>query len=105
MYAIRSYYVLPKTSEEEASRIVTRIYAAFEEQKALPREQNYFLSISLGYATKTKEEQTISEVMKTAEEHMYRKKLLEHQSIRSTLLTTIKELLFSKSNETSYNFV
>jgi len=92
--------LLPKTSEEEASRIVTRIYAAFEEQKALPREQNYFLSISLGYATKTKEEQTISEVMKTAEEHMYRKKLLEHQSIRSTLLTTIKELLFSKSNET-----
>jgi len=92
--------LLPKTGEEEASRIVTRIYAAFEEQKALPREQNYFLSISLGYATKTKEEQTISEIMKTAEEHMYRKKLLEHQSIRSTLLTTIKELLFSKSNET-----
>lgn len=92
--------LLPKTSEEEASRIVTKIYAAFEEQKALPREQNYFLSISLGYATKTKEEQTISEIMKTAEEHMYRKKLLEHQSIRSTLLTTIKELLFSKSNET-----
>jgi len=92
--------LLPKTTEEEASRIVTRIYAAFEEQKALPREQNYFLSISLGYATKTKEEQTISEVLKTAEEHMYRKKLLEHQSIRSTLLSTIKELLFSKSNET-----
>jgi len=31
---------------------------------------------------------------------MYRRKLLDHQSIRSTLLTTIKELLFSKSNET-----
>lgn len=31
---------------------------------------------------------------------MYRRKLLEHQSIRSTLLSTIKELLFSKSNET-----
>jgi len=92
--------LLPKTNEVEANRIVTRIYAAFEEQKALPREQNYFLSISLGYATKSKEEQTISEVLKTAEEHMYRKKLLEHQSIRSTLLTTIKELLFSKSNET-----
>jgi putative nucleotidyltransferase with HDIG domain len=31
---------------------------------------------------------------------MYRRKLLKHQSIRSTLLATIKELLFSKSNET-----
>lgn len=92
--------LLPKTGEEEANRIVTKIYAAFEEQKALPREQNFFLSISLGYATKVREEQTIGEILKTAEEHMYRRKLLEHQSIRSTLLTTIKQLLFSKSNET-----
>jgi diguanylate cyclase (GGDEF)-like protein/PAS domain S-box-containing protein len=92
--------LLPKTGEEEANRIVTKIYAAFEEQKALPREQNFFLSISLGYATKVREEQTIGEILKTAEEHMYRRKLLEHQSIRSTLLNTIKQLLFSKSNET-----
>ncbi|HWQ97911.1 MAG TPA: HD domain-containing phosphohydrolase [Clostridia bacterium] len=92
--------LLPKIGEEEANRIVTKIYAAFEAQKALPREQNFFLSISLGYATKAREEQTIGEILKTAEEHMYRRKLLEHQSIRSTLLTTIKQLLFSKSNET-----
>ncbi|MBA4347347.1 MAG: hypothetical protein C0413_00640 [Clostridiales bacterium] len=92
--------LLPGTEEEEASQIVTKINQAFEEQKALPREHNFFLSISLGYATKTKEEQTISEVLKTAEEHMYRRKLLEHQSIRSTLLSTIKEMLFSRSTET-----
>lgn len=92
--------LLPKTGEAEVVRIVASIHQAFEEQKCQPREQNFFLSISLGYATKTREEQTIGELLKTAEEHMYRKKLLEHQSIRSTLLTTIKELLFSKSNET-----
>lgn len=92
--------LLPKTGEEEAIRVIAQINQAFEEQKCQPREQNFFLSISLGYATKTREEQTIGEILKTAEEHMYRRKLLEHQSLRSTLLTTIKELLFSKSNET-----
>lgn len=92
--------LLPKTGEAEALKLVAQIQQAFEAQKSLPREQNFFLSISLGYATKEREEQTIGEILKTAEEHMYRKKLLEHQSIRSTLLTTIKELLFSKSNET-----
>jgi PAS domain S-box/diguanylate cyclase (GGDEF) domain len=93
--------LLPKTGEEETIRIISRINQAFAEKKAQMRDQNYFLSISLGHATKMREEQTISEILKTAEEHMYRRKLLEHQSIRSTLLSTIKELLFSKSNETA----
>ena len=92
--------LLPKTGEAEVIRTVAWINHTFEERKAQHHEQNFFLSISLGYATKTREDQTISEILKTAEEHMYRRKLLEHQSIRSTLLSTIKELLFSKSNET-----
>jgi len=92
--------LLPKTSEEETIRVIAQINRAFEAKKNQTRDQNFFLSISLGFATKTKEDQTISEILKTAEEHMYRRKLLEHQSIRSTLLSTIKELLFSKSNET-----
>lgn len=92
--------LLPGTTEAEAIRLLAQIQQAFEEQKRLSAEQNFFLSISLGYATKERADQTIGEILKTAEEHMYRKKLLEHQSIRSTLLGTIKELLLSKSNET-----
>lgn len=58
------------------------------------------LSISWGYATKSRTDQTIAEIINTAEENMYRRKLLKHQSLRSNLLLTIKELLFSKGNET-----
>ena len=93
--------LLPKTGEEDTIRIISRINHAFAEKKAQMRDQNFLLSISLGHATKSREDQSISGVLKTAEEHMYRRKLLEHQSIRSTLLSTIKELLFSKSNETA----
>ena len=93
--------LLPKTSEEETLRIIAGINQAFDDKKKQMRDQNFLLSISLGHATKTQEGQTISSILKAAEEHMYRRKLLEHQSIRSTLLSTIKELLFSKSNETA----
>ena len=93
--------LLPQTGEEETLRIIGRINQAFDEKKQQMHDQNFLLSISLGHATKAREDQSISEILKTAEEHMYRRKLLEHQSIRSTLLSTIKELLFSKSNETA----
>ena len=93
--------LLPKTDEEETMRIISGINYAFDEKKRQMHDQNFLLSISLGHATKAQEDQSISEILKTAEEHMYRRKLLEHQSIRSTLLATIKELLFSKSNETA----
>ncbi len=93
--------LLPKTDEEETLRIISRINHAFDEKKQQMHDQNFLLSISLGHATKSREDQSISEILKTAEEHMYRRKLLEHQSIRSTLLSTIKEMLFSKSNETA----
>lgn len=92
--------LLPGIDEEELKEIVNRIYRKLEEQKSRNKEGSVFLSISLGYSTKTHAGQSMTEILKTAEEQMYRRKLLDHQSIRSTLLTTIKELLFSKSNET-----
>ena len=92
--------ILPQTGSEDVARIVSQINQMFETHKNRARDSNYFLSVSIGYATKSAPNQTISEILKTAEENMYRRKLLEHQSIRSSLLTTIKTLLFSKSNET-----
>ncbi len=93
--------LLPKTDEDETLRIIAQINRDVEARKRETRDQHFFLSISLGYATKARPEQTIGEILKAAEEHMYRRKLLEHQSLRSTLLSTIKALLFSKSNETA----
>ena len=92
--------ILPGADEEALNNTVSRIKLELEKQKAENKETLILLSLSYGYATKNRYEQTIAEVLKSAEEHMYRRKLLEHQSIRSTLLSTVKELLFSKNNET-----
>jgi diguanylate cyclase (GGDEF)-like protein/PAS domain S-box-containing protein len=92
--------LLPQTGEEEVKEIVARINKAFHEYESLHEGRRYFMSISLGYATKRRPDEAVVRLLKTAEENMYRRKLLEHQSIRSTLLSTIKAMLFSKSNET-----
>lgn len=92
--------LLPDVDEEELKQMAGCINAKLEAQKSENAETAVLLSASYGYATKSKPEQTIAEITNYAEEHMYRRKLLKHQSIRSTLLATIKELLFSKSNET-----
>jgi diguanylate cyclase (GGDEF)-like protein len=92
--------LLPGVGEEELKQIAICINAELEGQKGERADTAVLLSASYGYATKNSPEQTIAEITNYAEEHMYRRKLLKHQSIRSTLLSTIKELLFSKSNET-----
>jgi len=92
--------LLPQTGEEGIKTIVARINKAFQEHESLREGRKYFTSISLGYATKQKTDESVVRLLKTAEENMYRRKLLEHQSIRSSLLSTIKAMLFSKSNET-----
>ena len=92
--------LLPGVDEESSKNIATRIASELDKQVREIKETAVILSISLGYATKSHSGQTIAEITNTAEEHMYRRKLLNHKSIRSTLLTTIKELLFSKGNET-----
>ena len=92
--------LLPGVDEEELKQMANCINTRLEGQKSESKGTAVLLSASYGYATKSRPEQTIAEITNAAEEHMYRRKLLKHQSIRSTLLSTIKELLFSKSNET-----
>ena len=92
--------LLPGVDEESSKHIANRIASELDKQVREIKETAVILSISLGYATKSRPNQTIAEITNTAEEHMYRRKLLNHKSIRSTLLSTIKELLFSKGNET-----
>lgn len=92
--------LLPGVGDAELNDIVNGIHSQLEEERNSNDESPALLSASLGYATKSRSEQTIAEIVNTAEENMYRRKLLKHQSIRSTLLSTIKELLFAKNNET-----
>lgn len=88
--------MLPNCTIETARTICAKIYQACAEFNDYPAG----LSISLGTATKNYPEQSIEELFKAAEDHMYRNKLLENRSARSAFITSLRETLRVRSHET-----
>jgi len=88
--------ILPQTSFDEAMNIIDRVYKKCRENSTdiLP------LSISLGAATKESALKSIKEVIKEAEDNMYRHKLVENQSARSSMIISLKKALEERYYET-----
>jgi len=91
--------IFPKTSKEIAEKICDRIKQNCEEYNKTNNQTPIPLSIALGYATKEMENEKIDEILKIAEDRMYRNKLIEGKGFRDTVLQTLKELLWSNSYE------
>lgn len=91
--------LLPKTTYTETGILAEEIKNACEDGYKL-EDELIITSISLGYATKSSEHESLEKVFKLAEESMYRKKLLEYKSFHSAIMDSIKTTLFEKSNET-----
>lgn len=85
--------LLPRTSEEDAQRVVTRIYKSMEEE----RVEDNIVSVSMGWSTKNEAHQDIKNVFIKAEEHMYRRKLIESQIMRNNTIKTIVKTLHEKN--------
>lgn len=92
--------LMPNTTYEEADRVVHLISRTCDEQREKSQEEAYHASISVGCATKEEEGTLLESVIKTAEESMYRHKLLQNRSLHSSLISTMKTSLFEKSQET-----
>ncbi|HAA24583.1 MAG TPA: hypothetical protein DCE11_00480 [Ruminiclostridium sp.] len=88
--------LLPGTDNETAARICERIRKESLTEKNVP----IALSISMGYATKNNTSESLIDVLKMAENMMYREKLSESRKIRQTILNSLKESLFQRSIET-----
>lgn len=89
--------LLPNTTEAIAESICARIRDECDRRSAdclLP------ISIALGSAVRIDTQQSLSAVIKEAEDRMYRHKLLEGKSVRSFLLTSLQKSLESKTKET-----
>jgi len=79
---------------EEAEGIITRIKDQLLEEKI----ESIGISISFGYETKHKMEESIQEIIKKTEDHMYRHKLYESSSMRRKTIDLIMNALFEKDN-------
>ncbi len=92
--------LMPNTTYEEADKIVHMIGRICDEQRKNAPDEPYHASISVGCATKEEETVVLTNVIKAAEESMYRHKLLQNRSLHSSIISTMKTSLFEKSQET-----
>jgi diguanylate cyclase (GGDEF)-like protein/PAS domain S-box-containing protein len=88
--------LLPNTSEKDAAKVCARIRQLSDQVDEDPIK----LSISLGYATKTVPEQSIADILREAENHMYRKKSKHAQENGNELVGSLQRALQAKSHET-----
>jgi diguanylate cyclase (GGDEF)-like protein len=92
--------LLPDADEEAVQTICRKIYTECSNVDGRNNNQTFYLSISLGYETKTQADTPIKKILKSAEDHMYKHKLLERRSMHSSILSSIKTTMAEKSKET-----
>lgn len=88
--------LLPRCDEAQALQLCGRISDACNAFPNFPVQ----ISISLGLAVKRFAGQSIEEISKEAEDLMYRNKLLESRSNRSSFLYSLERTLWVRSHET-----
>ncbi len=88
--------LLPNANHVLAQKICERIRKKSSRLKVGSTK----LSISLGYAIRTNRNVPWQTTLKKAEDHMYRRKLIDAKSYRSSILSSIRNALYEKSYET-----
>ena len=89
-------FALPKTTKKEANRIEQRVERRCRNHEADP----IIPSISLGSAAKTNLEENINKVQSLAEDRMYKQKLVESNSFRNCIISSLERSMLEKSDET-----
>lgn len=85
--------LLPRTTKDEAEKVAIRI-----EERCNKSHLNFIqVSISLGLSLKTKDEEDLMEVLKEAEDEMYKNKSIKSQELRAELIEAIIKSLYKKS--------
>jgi len=88
--------LLPNTSYSTTMQIVDRVHKKCIECST----DTMLISISIGVATKENANENIEELLKKAEDKMYRHKLIENQSARSSIITSLGKALEERDYET-----
>jgi diguanylate cyclase (GGDEF)-like protein/PAS domain S-box-containing protein len=88
--------ILPQTDEAGAKVICDRILNLCQTSGHRPIPP----SLSLGFATSGSSEADLNDLLKLAEDRMYRHKLMEARSNRNNLILSIEKMVYEKSYET-----
>ncbi|MEN6595462.1 MAG: PAS domain S-box protein [Clostridiaceae bacterium] len=92
--------IMPKTDSATALEVLGKIQTALLIFDAAAGRERFQHSVSLGFGTKKTVDEDLTQVLKVAEEYLYQRKLLEHSSSHSAIISSIKATMFEKSHET-----
>jgi diguanylate cyclase (GGDEF)-like protein/PAS domain S-box-containing protein len=90
------FVLMPRSTEkdvEEVSNKIKKICAKTLDQK-IP------LNISMGISTRESQIQDLKDVIKEAENNMYKNKLLKRKSIYNSIISSLERILWEKNRET-----
>lgn len=85
--------LLPKTRSEEAEEVVKRIKELYLNEHV----NSINVSISFGWDTKRQIDEDIIKVLKSAEDYMYKHKIIENKGMRGNTINTIINTLHEKN--------
>ncbi|MBN1298346.1 MAG: diguanylate cyclase [Actinobacteria bacterium] len=88
--------MLPETTSEHCSQVLNRIKDACNSTTDLKIP----VSIAMGFATKEEIEEDINDVIKKAEDKMYKNKMLNAKSVQSQIVKSLTNALYEKNIET-----
>ncbi|MCE5188665.1 MAG: transporter substrate-binding domain-containing protein [Eubacteriales bacterium] len=88
--------LMPEATAKEAEWLIDRILARCVEES----DEKLQLSIALGYAMLSSENDDIQRVLREAEQWTYRRKLMIEKSFRSSVINALLSALAAKSEET-----
>ncbi len=86
--------ILPNTDAQLAESIIRRIQQKISENQP----SKGILSVSIGMDSKVSEDQRIADVLKCAEDNMYKKKMIDSPSVRGATINTVINTLFEKNS-------
>ena len=89
-------FLFPNTKRQTVEKIQQRIEMQCRNHEADP----IIPSIALGVATKNSKEQDINKILTLAEDRMYKHKLVENNSFRNCIISSLEKSLLEKSDET-----
>ena len=92
--------LMPNTNEKEALERFESITNNIIEYNNNVSNETLHVNISLGFATKNSEEEDFANIIKIAEDYMYKRKLFESKSSHSTILASIRTTMNERCEET-----
>jgi len=90
------FILMPRSTEEDVKRVLDRIKKISMETS----DQKIPLNISIGTSTRIDKRQNLREVIKEAENNMYKNKLLKRKSVYNSIILSLERILWEKNHET-----